>query len=57
MVRNAVVQIEAAEPAIGEVQVDLFTELPLGSDAEAIPNQKHPDQQFRIDRGAARVAV
>lgn len=36
MIGNAVVQIEAAEPVIGEVQVDLFTQPPLGRDARQV---------------------
>ena len=37
--------------------MDLFTQASLGADAETILNQKHPDQQLRINRWAARVAV
>src|SRR6056297_2954224 len=57
MIRDPVTQIKAAEPAIREVQMHLFTQPALGPDAEAIPDQQHPDQQFRIDRRAAGVAV
>src|SRR6056297_4023923 len=57
MIRDPVSQIKAAEPAIREVQMHLFTQPALGPDAEAIPDQQHPDQQFRIDRRAACVAV
>src|SRR6056297_1340178 len=57
VIGDAVVQIKAAEPAICEVQMHLFAEPSLGPDAEAIADQKHPDQQLWIDRGAARVAV
>ena len=27
----------------------LFTQTSLGPNAETVPTQKHPDQQFRID--------
>jgi hypothetical protein len=49
MIGNAVVQIEATEPAIGEVQMRLFAQSPLRSDAKAVANQKHSDQQLGID--------
>ena len=35
----------------------LFAQPPLGPDAEAIPDQQHPDQQLEIDRRTACVAV
>jgi hypothetical protein len=34
-----------------------LAKLPLRADAEAIPDYQHPDQQRRIDRRTARVAV
>jgi hypothetical protein len=57
MIRDPVAQIEAAKPAIREVQMDLFTKSPLGPDTEAIPDQQHPDQQLGIDRRPAGMAV
>src|SRR6056297_1243968 len=57
MIRDPVTQIKAAEPAIREVQMHLFTQPALGPDAEAIPDQQHPDQQLGIERRAACVAV
>jgi hypothetical protein len=57
MIRHRVRQIETAKPAIRQVQMHLITQPPLRPDAEAIANQEHPDQQFRINRGAAGIAV
>ncbi len=57
VIRDPVAQIEAAEPAIRQVQMHLFAEPPLGPDAEAIADQQHPDQQLGIDGRTARVAV
>ena len=57
VVRDPVIQIEAAKPAIGQVQVHLFTEPPFRPDAEAIANQQHPDEELRIDRRTTSVAV
>ena len=53
VIRHPVRQIEAAIPAIGEVQMHLFAEPPLRPNAQAIADQKHADQQLGIDRGAA----
>ncbi len=57
MIRDPVAQVEAAEPAIREVQMHLFTKSPLRPDTEAIPDQQHPDQQLGIDRRPAGMAV
>ncbi len=35
----------------------LLAEPPLRSDAEAVADDQHPDQQLGIDRRAARMAV
>ena len=57
MIRDAVRQIEAAKPAIRKVQMHLFAQPPLRSNAETVPKQQHADQKFRIDRGTTSVAV
>ncbi len=57
VIRHRIRQVEPAEPAIGQVQMNLFAEPPLGPDAHAIADQQHPDHQLRIDRGPARRAV
>jgi len=57
VIRDPVAQIEAAEPAICQVQMHLFAQPPLRTDAEAITNQQHSDQQLGIDGGTAGVAV
>jgi hypothetical protein len=57
MIRHPVAQIEAAEPAIRQVQMHLFAQATLRTDAETISDQKHPDQQLGIDGGTAGVAV
>ena len=57
VVRYTVGQIEATKPAIGQVQMHLFTEPPLRADVTTIANQQHADQQFWIDRRAASVAL
>ena len=57
VVGDGVVEVETAEPAIRQVQADLLAEPTLGSNAEAVADDQHSDHQFRIDRGAAGVAV
>ena len=42
-------QIETAEPAIGEVQMDILTDPPFGSNSEAMADQQHADHQFGFD--------
>ena len=46
-------QVEPAEPAGGEIEVNLLAEPPLGPDTKAIADQEHPYQQLGIDRRTA----
>ncbi len=48
---------EPAEPAVGEVQMHLVAQAPLGADAAAVADDQHPDHQLGIDRGRPVVAV
>jgi hypothetical protein len=57
VVGNLVVKIEAAEPAIGEVQLDLLAQLPLEANAVAVTDDEHPDDQLGVDRRPADLAV
>ena len=50
-------QPEPAEPAIGEVQMHLLAQPPLGPDADAVADDQHPDHQLGIDRGPTGRAV
>ena len=43
VIRNPVFQSKATEPAVGEIQMDLFAEAALGPNAETVAN----DQQER----------
>jgi len=49
MVRHWVRKIKAAEPVIGEVQINLLAEPAFRTDTKAISNQQHTDQQLWID--------
>jgi hypothetical protein len=37
VVGNGVIEIEPAEPSVGEMEPHLLAQLPLGADAEAVP--------------------
>lgn len=57
VIGNGAFQPEPAEPAIGQIEMHLVAEPPLGADAEAVADQQHPDHQLRIDRGPPVLAV
>ena len=57
MVRDLVVKIEAAEPAIGEMQFDLLAKPPLKANAVAVANDEHADHQLGVDRWPPDLAV
>lgn len=42
-------QIEAAEPATRQIQMNRLAEPPFGLDVETVYFQKHPGQEFRIN--------
>src|SRR5450631_418656 len=57
MIRHLTVETQAAEPAIGQVEVDFVTQPPLRADPVAVTHQKHADHQLGIDRGTSHRAV
>ena len=57
VVRDLVVKIEAAEPAIGEMQFDLLAKPPLKANAVAVANDEHADHQLGVDRWPPDLAV
>ena len=57
MIRHAVCQIETAKPSICKIEMHFLAQPALRSDAQTVPNQQHPDQQFRVNRRTARIAV
>ena len=57
MVGHVAVEAKPAEPAIGEVEMHLLAQPPLGADAEAVADDQHPDHQLGIDRRPADRAV
>src|SRR5580704_12287329 len=57
VVGNRVIEIEPAKPPVCEVEFYFLAQLPLGANAEAVANDKRPDQQLGIDRRSADGAV
>lgn len=57
VITHLAAQSEAAEPAVGEVEMDLFTQPPLRTNAHCVTDNQHPHHQFGIDRGTASAAV
>src|SRR6202790_3534045 len=57
MVRNLIVEIELAEPAVSKVQRHFLAQPALMTNAIAVTDQEHPDHQLGIDRGPPDVAV
>ena len=55
MIGHIAFQPQAAEPAIGKIEMNLLAQATLGADAVAVADDQHPDHQFGIDRGAAGV--
>jgi hypothetical protein len=53
VIGHFVVEIETAEPMIGEVELDLFVQLAPESDAVAVGDNEHP-QRARDRSKAAR---
>jgi hypothetical protein len=51
MIRNLVIEFEAAEPAIAEMKFDLLAQLPLKQEAIALTDNEHTDHQIRSKRG------
>src|SRR5262245_34534437 len=57
VVRYGVVQIEAAKPAVSEMQFDLLAQPPLEADAIAVAYDQHPNHELGVDRGPTNVAI
>jgi len=57
VVGHIAVEPQSAEPAIGQIKVDLVAQPPLRANAEAIADDQHPDHQLWINRGPPNVAV
>lgn len=52
VVKHITVQPQAAEPAVGQIAVDLLAQPPLRPSAKPVADDEHPHHQLRIDRRA-----
>jgi hypothetical protein len=57
VLRHGVLQSQAAEPAVRQVQVHFVAQPALRTDAEAVADDEHAHHQLGIDGGSAGVAV
>ena len=57
MIRDLVLDAQAAEPAIGQVDLDLPTQRALRADRKQLADQQHPQHQHRIDRGPPKPGI
>jgi hypothetical protein len=57
VVRHIAIETQTAEPAIRQVQVDLFAQPPFRADAKAVADDQHADQQLGIDRRPSCLTV
>ena len=57
MIRDGTLEPKPAETAVGEIEMHLLAQPPIGTDAKAIADQKHPDHQLRVDRWPPRLAA
>jgi hypothetical protein len=55
VVGHLVLDAEPAEPALGQVDLDLTHELAFGADSEDVAEDEHSQREFGVDRGAAKV--
>ena len=52
VIRHGIVQTQPAEPAIGQIEMYLFTQATLGPNTEAVADDQHANHQLGINRGA-----
>src|SRR3569833_1397377 len=57
MLGYRILQAQATEPAVGQIELDFFAQAPLGTNAIAVADDEHADHQLRVDRGPASSAV
>ena len=57
MVRDLVLDAQAAKPPVGQIHLHLPAQQPLRANGEHVAEDKHSDHKNRINRGAAKVGV
>src|ERR1700724_343466 len=57
MVRYRVLKAESTEPAIGQIEMDLFAQSALSTNAKAVTDDQHSQHQLGIDRRTPGMAL
>ena len=57
VMRNLVIKVEPTKPAIRQMQLDFLRQPALRAQTVTVPNNQHPDHQFRINRWPTDLAV
>jgi hypothetical protein len=57
VIRNLVLNAQAAEPAIRQIDLDFAAKHPLRADRERVADDQHPDHQHRINRRPANLGI
>jgi hypothetical protein len=52
-----VLKAQSTEPAVSQIEMNLFAQPALRANAEAVTHDQHPHHQFRIDRRPTGVTV
>ena len=55
MVRDLVLDAQATEPAVRQIDLNLRTNPSLRPDRKDVADEQHSDHQFRVDRGSSGV--
>ena len=55
VIGNLVFDTETAEPTVGKVELNFAAERAFRANGKDITDDKHPEHEFRIDRGPAGV--
>src|SRR5262249_32642410 len=57
MIRYLVIEFEATEPTVTEMELHLLAQLPFKADPVTVADNEHPDHQLRGDRRPPDVAI
>ena len=57
VIRDAVIQLESTEPAIGNIELNFLYQPPFRFDSIQMSDQEHFEHTDRVDRWAARCRI
>ena len=55
--RDFVIEVEAAEPPVSQMQIDFLRQPTFRPQTVAVPDNQHPDHQLRINRWPTDLAI